>query len=87
MYIVYLHNMEQLTLHKGLKVSLKFIDDEMWVVTCLDSLALCLLTLCLSHSLFWDFYNPTSVGTFGLTSHFGCKDLGSNLSSMSVVKK
>jgi hypothetical protein len=43
-YIVYLHNMEQLTLHKGLEVYLNFLDDEMWAVTCLDSLALCLLT-------------------------------------------
>jgi hypothetical protein len=44
MYIMYLHNMEQLTLQKGLEVSLNFLDDEMWAVTCLDSLALCLLT-------------------------------------------
>jgi hypothetical protein len=74
--------MEQLTLHKSLEVFLNFINDEMWAMTCLDSIA-----LCLSHPLFWDFYNPTSVRTFGLTSHFGSKDLGSNLSSMSKVKK
>jgi hypothetical protein len=79
--------MEQLTLHKGLEVSLSLLDDEMWAMTCLDSLVLCLLALCLSHLLFWDFNNPITVGTFGLTSHFGCKNLGSNLSSMNMVKK
>ncbi len=64
MVYVYLHNMEQLTLHKGLEVFSNFLDDELWAVMCLDSLALCLLTLCLNPRLLWDCYNPTSVGTF-----------------------
>jgi hypothetical protein len=84
---VYLHNMEQLTLHMGLEVSLDFLNDELWAMTCLDSLALCLLALCLSYYLLWHFYNPINVGIFWLTSHSNYKDLGSNLSSLNVVKK
>jgi hypothetical protein len=33
---------EQLRLHKGLEVYLSLLDDEMWAVTALDSLAACL---------------------------------------------
>jgi hypothetical protein len=61
---VYLHNMKQLTLHKGLEASLDFLDDEMWLGTCLDSPTLCSLALCLSHLLLWDLYNSICVGTF-----------------------
>jgi hypothetical protein len=32
----------------GLEVSLDFLDDELWAMTCLDSPVLCLLTLCLN---------------------------------------
>ncbi len=39
---VCLHNREQLRLHKGLEVYLSLLDDEMWAVTALDSLAACL---------------------------------------------